>query len=169
MTLALVFRLTFSVTCNATRHPARHPAPGVAGRIEFRLDGGAVWSGQANQVKTRPARSVIGQPVRLRIPASSCCRGLGQVEARAPNAQRLRRGSALRFDRYRATVYYHRQNSYPRRQHLHIVMSIKMPPFEHTAVEDIKPTVDLLRSTFTAGRTRDVEYRLQQLRKLYWG
>ncbi|KAI9882360.1 MAG: hypothetical protein M1823_005893 [Watsoniomyces obsoletus] len=46
--------------------------------------------------------------------------------------------------------------------------SISIPPFEHTAVEAIPEITNRLRKTFLSHKTRPLEYRLQQLRKLYW-
>ncbi|WAO89546.1 Aldehyde dehydrogenase [Fusarium falciforme] len=43
-----------------------------------------------------------------------------------------------------------------------------IPPLEHTALEDIPAKVDRLRKSFKAGRTKPLEFRLVQLRKLYW-
>ncbi|KAF2704651.1 aldehyde dehydrogenase [Pleomassaria siparia CBS 279.74] len=44
-----------------------------------------------------------------------------------------------------------------------------LPPFEHTRVEDIASTVKTVRASFLAHKTRPLEFRLVQLRKLYWG
>ncbi|KAI9797050.1 MAG: hypothetical protein M1825_006271 [Sarcosagium campestre] len=48
-------------------------------------------------------------------------------------------------------------------------MSSSIPQFSHTSVESIPGIVDLARSTFEAHATRSIQYRLVQLRKLYWG
>ncbi|KAI9823143.1 MAG: hypothetical protein M1832_002586 [Thelocarpon impressellum] len=48
-------------------------------------------------------------------------------------------------------------------------MDARVPPFVHTPVEKIQPLVDRTRRTFLAHKTKDVKYRLVQLRKLYWG
>lgn len=45
----------------------------------------------------------------------------------------------------------------------------KIPPFEATSVEGIPATVNLLHTTYRAQRTKSLEYRLLQIRKLYWG
>jgi len=42
-------------------------------------------------------------------------------------------------------------------------------PFQEAALEDIQPTYDRLRASFHAGKTKNIQFRLQQLRKLYWG
>ncbi|KAH7326026.1 Aldehyde/histidinol dehydrogenase [Stachybotrys elegans] len=44
-----------------------------------------------------------------------------------------------------------------------------IPAFAPTAVDEIPVLVDTARSTFRTGRTKDIQYRLVQLRKLYWG
>ncbi|RAH87092.1 aldehyde dehydrogenase [Aspergillus japonicus CBS 114.51] len=46
--------------------------------------------------------------------------------------------------------------------------AIEIPPFENTPIEEIQSRVSTVRKTFNAHKTRDVEYRLVQLRKLYW-
>ncbi|KAF7858419.1 hypothetical protein EAF04_009020 [Stromatinia cepivora] len=46
--------------------------------------------------------------------------------------------------------------------------SVKIAPFEHTSLESIPTTAKLLRTTFRLQRTKPIEYRLKQLRKLYW-
>lgn len=45
----------------------------------------------------------------------------------------------------------------------------KLPELQHTPIESIPSTVNLLRTTFNTQKTRNVEFRLKQLRKLYWG
>ena len=47
-------------------------------------------------------------------------------------------------------------------------MGAQLPPFEKTPVQQISATVDRLRQTFFTTKTRDVEFRIKQLRKLYW-
>ncbi|KAG9242701.1 Aldehyde/histidinol dehydrogenase [Calycina marina] len=42
-------------------------------------------------------------------------------------------------------------------------------PFQATAIDAIKPVIDTLTSTFKSQKTKKLEYRLTQLRKLYWG
>ena len=44
----------------------------------------------------------------------------------------------------------------------------KIPPFEHTPMGDIAPTCAKVRATFLSHKTRPLEFRIQQLRKLYW-
>ncbi|KAH8699758.1 Aldehyde/histidinol dehydrogenase [Ilyonectria robusta] len=44
-----------------------------------------------------------------------------------------------------------------------------IPPLEHTALHEIPAKVDQLRATFRTGLTKDIQFRLVQLRKLYWG
>ncbi|KAF1809234.1 aldehyde dehydrogenase [Eremomyces bilateralis CBS 781.70] len=48
-------------------------------------------------------------------------------------------------------------------------MAPKIPAFKHTPAEAIPGIVERVRKTFLAGKTRPVEFRLVQLRKLYWG
>lgn len=43
-----------------------------------------------------------------------------------------------------------------------------VPQFENTPVEEIPTIVARLRKAFFTHKTRPVEYRLKQLRKLYW-
>lgn len=45
----------------------------------------------------------------------------------------------------------------------------KLPELQHTPIESIPSTVNFLRTTFNTQKTRNVEFRLKQLRKLYWG
>lgn len=47
-------------------------------------------------------------------------------------------------------------------------MASKIPPFEHTSMDSIAPTCAGVRKAFLSHKTRDLEYRKQQLRKLYW-
>lgn len=47
--------------------------------------------------------------------------------------------------------------------------STKIIPFEATTIESIPSTVNLCRTTFRSQKTKPIAYRLQQLRKLYWG
>ncbi|KAF1836545.1 aldehyde dehydrogenase [Decorospora gaudefroyi] len=44
----------------------------------------------------------------------------------------------------------------------------ELAPFEHTAMDDIAPTCAKVRATFLSHKTKPIEYRQQQLRKLYW-
>ncbi|KAK9782582.1 putative Aldehyde dehydrogenase [Seiridium cardinale] len=46
---------------------------------------------------------------------------------------------------------------------------IKLAPFEATPQDEIPSIAATLRNTFRSQKTKDVEYRLVQLRKLYWG
>lgn len=45
----------------------------------------------------------------------------------------------------------------------------KTPPFEATPIESISSIVNTARTTFRSQKTKPIEYRLLQLRKLYWG
>jgi beta-apo-4'-carotenal oxygenase len=47
--------------------------------------------------------------------------------------------------------------------------NIKIAPLEFTPLEDIPKHATAVRSTFNTLKTKDVQYRLVQLRKLYWG
>ena len=47
-------------------------------------------------------------------------------------------------------------------------MADLIPPFEKTPIDTLASTVDRLRSTFKSQKTKPVEFRLVQLRKLYW-
>ena len=44
----------------------------------------------------------------------------------------------------------------------------QLPAFEHTDIDSIAPTVNGIRSSFLTHKTRDLNFRLVQLRKLYW-
>lgn len=44
----------------------------------------------------------------------------------------------------------------------------EIPPFEHTAIDDIASTCAATRATFLSHKTRSIAFRQQQLRKLYW-
>ena len=46
--------------------------------------------------------------------------------------------------------------------------TVSLPVFTSTAVEEIPSTVERLRNSFFSHKTRPAEFRLQQLRKLYW-
>ncbi|KAI9788396.1 MAG: hypothetical protein M1816_006921 [Peltula sp. TS41687] len=48
-------------------------------------------------------------------------------------------------------------------------MSKSIPPLTFTPVESIPSIVDRVRKTFHERKTKPIEYRLVQLRKLYWG
>ncbi|EKG12154.1 Aldehyde dehydrogenase NAD(P)-dependent [Macrophomina phaseolina MS6] len=45
----------------------------------------------------------------------------------------------------------------------------KLPELQYTPIDTIPSTVNLLRTTFSTHKTRNVDFRLKQLRKLYWG
>lgn len=45
---------------------------------------------------------------------------------------------------------------------------VDLPPFEHTPVDSIAPTAARVRTAFLSHKTRPLEFRIQQLRKLYW-
>lgn len=47
-------------------------------------------------------------------------------------------------------------------------MGVELPDFENTQIDTIGSTVDRLRQTFWSAKTRDVKFRIKQLRKLYW-
>lgn len=48
-------------------------------------------------------------------------------------------------------------------------MSIELPSFSATPIDEIPNAVEEVRNAFWTGKTRDVEFRKMQLRKLYWG
>lgn len=45
---------------------------------------------------------------------------------------------------------------------------VTLPPFTATPFEDIHAKYERLRVTYRSGKTKDVQFRLQQLRKFYW-
>lgn len=45
----------------------------------------------------------------------------------------------------------------------------EIAPFESTPIDAIPQIVDEARDTFRSHKTKDIQYRLKQLRKLYWG
>lgn len=45
---------------------------------------------------------------------------------------------------------------------------VSLPAFAATSFEDIQAKHDRLRATYRSGKTKDVQFRLQQLRKFYW-
>ncbi|KAJ5744364.1 Beta-apo-4'-carotenal oxygenase [Penicillium manginii] len=47
-------------------------------------------------------------------------------------------------------------------------MGVQLPELQFTPLEDIPGRVSIARKTFLEHKTRDVEFRLVQLRKLYW-
>ncbi|ERF72451.1 hypothetical protein EPUS_07908 [Endocarpon pusillum Z07020] len=48
-------------------------------------------------------------------------------------------------------------------------MAPNLPPFANTPIDDIPKIVEEVRSTFFTQKTKPIEFRLRQLRKLYWG
>ncbi|KAI0134530.1 Aldehyde/histidinol dehydrogenase [Xylariales sp. AK1849] len=50
-----------------------------------------------------------------------------------------------------------------------VTHNIEIAPFEATPIDDIPKIAAKARYTFKTLKTKDVEYRLVQLRKLYWG
>ncbi|KAF2201189.1 aldehyde dehydrogenase [Delitschia confertaspora ATCC 74209] len=44
-----------------------------------------------------------------------------------------------------------------------------LPPFENTPVDDIAGICNNIRASFLTHKTRPLDYRIRQLRKLYWG
>jgi beta-apo-4'-carotenal oxygenase len=52
---------------------------------------------------------------------------------------------------------------------LEVDTNAKLPPFETTPMDEISNLASKLRTTFKTNKTKDLEYRLVQLRKLYWG
>lgn len=49
------------------------------------------------------------------------------------------------------------------------ISEVVVPAFEATTMEQIAPLHNKLRQTFRSNKTKDIEYRLVQLRRLYWG
>lgn len=47
-------------------------------------------------------------------------------------------------------------------------MGVSIPDLEFTSLEDIPTRIAVTRKAFLEHKTRDVEFRLVQLRKLYW-
>lgn len=43
-----------------------------------------------------------------------------------------------------------------------------IPPLQYTPTDDVQARVAALRQSFNEHKTRDVEFRLVQLRRLYW-
>lgn len=43
-----------------------------------------------------------------------------------------------------------------------------IPELQYSPIEDIQSRISDLRKSFAEHKTRDVEFRLVQLRKLYW-
>ena len=48
-------------------------------------------------------------------------------------------------------------------------MGVELPAFQPSALEEIPKIAERVRSTFFTHKTKPVEFRIQQLRKLYWG
>ena len=48
-------------------------------------------------------------------------------------------------------------------------VDLKIAPFENTPFEDIPKAVAEIRESYQSHKTRDIEWRLVQLRKLWWG
>lgn len=48
-------------------------------------------------------------------------------------------------------------------------MAVQLPTLTHTPVDEIPKIVGEVRSTFFSQKTKPIEFRLKQLRKLYWG
>jgi beta-apo-4'-carotenal oxygenase len=48
-------------------------------------------------------------------------------------------------------------------------MAVNLPAFSNTPVDEIPTIVEEVRSTFFTQKTKPIEFRLRQLRKLYWG
>lgn len=46
--------------------------------------------------------------------------------------------------------------------------AIDIPPLQYTPTDDVQARVAGLRQSFNEHKTRDVEFRLVQLRRLYW-
>lgn len=47
-------------------------------------------------------------------------------------------------------------------------MGVNIPQLSFTSHDDITHRISTLRKTFLQHKTRDVQFRLVQLRKLYW-
>lgn len=47
-------------------------------------------------------------------------------------------------------------------------MGVQVPELQFTPLEDIPGRISACQKSFLEHRTRDVEFRLVQLRKLYW-
>lgn len=45
----------------------------------------------------------------------------------------------------------------------------EVPEFINTPLDTIPEIVGKVRKTFLTNKTKSIEYRLKQLRKLYWG
>lgn len=47
-------------------------------------------------------------------------------------------------------------------------MGVTLPELQFTSLEDIPTHISTTQKAFLTNKTRDVEFRLVQLRKLYW-
>lgn len=47
-------------------------------------------------------------------------------------------------------------------------MGVQLPDLQFTSLEAIPERISTVRKSFLENKTRDVEFRLVQLRKLYW-
>lgn len=47
-------------------------------------------------------------------------------------------------------------------------MGVQLPELQFTSLEEIPSRISTAQKAFLGHRTRDVEFRLVQLRKLYW-
>jgi len=47
-------------------------------------------------------------------------------------------------------------------------MGVNLPELQFTSLDDIPKRVSITRQAFLDHKTRDVEFRIVQLRKLYW-
>jgi hypothetical protein len=48
------------------------------------------------------------------------------------------------------------------------MVAVDIPSIQYTPVDEIPQHVEKVRTTFFLHKTRPIEFRLQQLRKLYW-
>jgi len=46
---------------------------------------------------------------------------------------------------------------------------VKIEPFANTPIDKIDGVYNRVHKSFLSHKTRDIEFRLTQLRKLYWG
>jgi hypothetical protein len=51
---------------------------------------------------------------------------------------------------------------------LSIIMGVQIPDLQFTSLKAIPELISVIRKSFLEHKTRDVEFRLVQLRKLYW-
>lgn len=45
----------------------------------------------------------------------------------------------------------------------------ELPPFEHTSLDGLSSIANGISAAFLTHKTRPLEFRIDQLRKLYWG